>query len=292
MSRLRTLSLSALFAFAACTGGAEGPTPKKEEAKAEAPKAGPAAAAPQADLPKAEALLAEVVEASGGAAKLDAIKSYRSEVKVEIMGSGISGVGVGWWKDGDFYNEADLPGVGRITAGSKGGKPWTADPIQGLRALTGKEAEMALAGASLNLAHDWRRYFDRAETTRVEETGGKKLADVRLSSSKAGHELTLRIDLADKRVVGRTFKQPSPMGEMPVEEVLSDYREQDGVWFSFQGVADMKLQKMQTTTTKLELNPATIDETKFAMPGSEPPPVDAKADGKAPADAKAAAPAK
>ena len=278
MSRLRTLCLSALFALSACSGGGpEGTAPKKEEAKAEAAKTAPTVAAPAAELPKAEALLAEVVEASGGAAKLDAIKSYRSEAKVEIVGMGISGIGIGWWKDGDFYNEADLPGVGRITAGSKGGKPWTSDPVQGLRALTGKEAEMALAGASLNLAHDWRRYFDKAETTEVREVGGKKIADVKLSSSKAGHELTLKIDLADKRVVGRTFKQPSPMGDMPVEEVLSDYREQDGVWFSFQQLADMKLQKMQTTTTKLELNPAGIDESKFAMPGSEAPPPDAKA---------------
>lgn len=288
MSRLRTLCLSALFALSACSGGGPGgPAPKKEEAKAEAAKTAPEVAAPAAELPKAEALLAEVVEASGGAAKLDAIKSYRSEAKVEIVGMGISGIGVGWWKDGDFYNEADLPGVGRITAGSKGGKPWTSDPVQGLRALTGKEAEMALAASSLNLAHDWRRYFDKAETTKVEEVGGKKIADVKLSSTKAGHELTLRIDLADKRVVGRTFKQPSPMGDMPVEESLSDYREQDGVWFSFQQLADMKLQKMQTTTTKLELNPAGLDESKFAMPGSEAPPPDAKAtDAKAPADAK------
>ena len=76
------------------------------------------------------------------------------------------------------------------------------------------------------------------------------------------------------------------MGEIPVEVTLADYREQNGVWFAFEQVADMKLQKLKTTTTKLELN-VPVDETKFALPGSEPP-ADAKAgDAKAPAGAKA-----
>lgn len=277
MSRLRTLSLSALFAVAACTGGAEVPAPKKDDAKVEA-KAGPAggAEAPKGELPDAATLLAEVVEASGGAAKLDAITSYRAEVKLEILGSGISGLGYSVWKDGDFYTEAELAGVGRISQGAKGGKPWVNDPIQGLRAQTGKEAAGALAGTSLNLAHAWRKHFDKAETVKVEESGGKKFALVQLTSAATGFEMTMRIDLADKRVVSRSFKQPSPMGEVPVEETLLDYREQDGLWFSFQQVADMKLQKMQSTMSKLQLNPAMIDASKFAMPGSEPPPADAK----------------
>ncbi|MDC0718540.1 hypothetical protein [Nannocystis bainbridge] len=293
MRRLQVLCLTALMALGGCDGG--------EAKKAEAAKATPAteakpaeAAAPAANaLPDAAELLAKVVEAGGGAAKLDEIKSFYQEMQVEILGAGISGVGKTWSKGDDFYLEITLPGVGVSTGGGKAGKLWTLDPIQGLRELTGKEAAMAEMGTSLNIAHDWKRFFDKAETTKVEEVGGKKFAEVVLTASKSGNSVTLRIDLADHRLVAQRLKQFSSMGEIPVEVTLSDYREQNGVWFAFEQVADMKLQKLKTTTTKLELN-VPVDETKFAVPGSEPPaeakPADAKAE--APADAKRPADAK
>jgi hypothetical protein len=134
-------------------------------------------------------------------------------------------------------------------------------------------------GTSLNIAHDWRRFFDKAETVKVEEEGGKRFAEVTLTANKSGNTVTLRIDLGDHRVVAQRLKQYSSMGEIPVEVSLSDYREQDGVWFAFEQVADMKLQKLKTTTTKLELN-VPVDESKFALPGSEPPPADDKTDAK------------
>jgi len=285
MRRLQLLCLTGLMALGGCDGG--------EAKKADATKAAPAtdakpadAKAPAAsDLPDATELLAKVVEASGGAAKLDEIKSFYQEMTVEILGAGISGAGKTWSKGEDFYLEITLPGVGVSTGGGKAGKLWTLDPIQGLRELTGKEAAMAEMGTSLNIAHDWKRFFDKAETVKVEEVGGTKIAEVTLTANKSGNTVTLRIDLTDNRVVTQRLKQFSSMGEIPVEVTLSDYREQNGVWFAFEQVADMKLQKLKTTTTKLELN-VPIDETKFAVPGSEPP-ADAKA-----ADTKAAAGAK
>jgi hypothetical protein len=283
-----------MMVLGACTGG--------EATKAEPTKAAPATeqkpvdAPPKADLPDATELLAKVVEATGGAAKLDAIDSFYQEMTVEILGAGISGSGKTWSKGDDFYLEITLPGVGVSTGGGKAGKLWTLDPIQGLRELTGKEAAMAEMGTSLNIAHDWKRFFDKAETLKVEEAGDRKFAEVRLTAAKSGNTVDLRIDLSDHRIVTQRLKQFSSMGEIPVEVTLSDYRQQDGVWFAFEQVADMKLQKLKTTTTKLELN-VPVDETKFALPGSEPPPeakapADAKAETKAPADAKAPTDAK
>lgn len=287
MLRARSLCLSVVFALTACSGAG---TPAKDAPKTETKTEAKAEATPpKQELPAAEELLAQVVEASGGKDKFDAVKSYAYEFKVEIPGSGMGGTGKAWYKEGDFYLEIAMPGVGTSYAGSKGGKPWMLDPIQGMRTLSGKEADMTQMGASLNLAHDWRKFFDKAETTAVEEVGGKKIADVKLSSSESGAFVTLRIDVADRRVIGRRVLQPSPMGEMPVEETLEDYREQDGMWFSFRQIADMKLQKMQTQVTKLELN-VPVDESKFAAPGTEPPPETKAGEAKAeaPADKKKA----
>lgn len=283
MRRLCGLCVAVLMALGGCDGSGE--ASKTAASKTEASKSAPTPSeAPAAsDLPVAEELLAKVVEASGGAAKLDGITSFYQEMTVEILGAGISGAGKTYSKGDDFFLEITLPGVGASTGGGKGGKMWTLDPIQGLRELSGKEAEMASMGTSLNLAHDWRRFFDRAETTAVEEVGGKKFAEVTLTAEKSGNAVVLRIDLDDHRVVTQRLKQYSSMGEIPVEVTLSDYREHDGVWFAFEQVADMKLQKIKTVTTKLELN-APVDESKFAVPGSEPPP--APVEAKAPAGKK------
>lgn len=289
MRRLSILCVSALLGL----GGCDSPAATKTEAPRPALEAkGEVPAPPRSDLPNAEALLAKVVEASGGGAKLDAIQSFYQEMTVEMLGAGIKGPGKSWSKGDDFYLELSLPGVGTTLGGGKGGKMWTLDPIQGLRTLEGKEAEAAAMGTSLNIAHDWKRFFDRAETTKVEEVGGKKFAEVTLTADKSGNQVVLRIDLDDHRIVMQRLKQYSSMGEIPVEVTLSDYREQDGVWFAFEQLADMKLQKIKTTTTKLDLN-VPVDETKFAMPGSEPmsltgktPGEDGKAEAKKTTDKK------
>lgn len=290
MRRLHILCVSALLAATACDAPEANTTAAPKPALDDK---GGAPAPAKADLPDAEELLAKVVEASGGGAKLDAIKSFYQEMNVEILGAGISGPGKSWSRGDDFYLEIQLPGVGTSMGGGKDGKMWTLDPIQGLRTLEGKEAESAAMGTSLNIAHDWKRFFDKAETTKVEEVGGKKFAEVTLTAAKSGNQVVLRIDLADHRLVVQRLKQYSSMGEIPVEVTLSDYRQQDGVWFAFEQLADMKLQKIKTTTTKLVLN-VPVDESKFPLPGSEPTtltgktpaPVEAKApDAKAP-DAK------
>lgn len=282
MRRLSILCVSALLGL----GGCDSPAATKTEAPRPALEAkGEAPAPPRPDLPNAEELLAKVVEASGGGAKLDAIQSFYQEMTVEMLGAGIKGPGKSWSKGDDFYLELSLPGVGTTLGGGKGGKMWTLDPIQGLRTLEGKEAEAAAMGTSLNIAHDWKRFFDRAETTKVEEVGGKKFVEVTLTADKSGNQVVLRIDLDDHRIVMQRLKQYSSMGEIPVEVTLSDYREQDGVWFAFEQLADMKLQKIKTTTTKLDLN-VPVDEAKFAMPGSEPMSLTGKTPGE---DGKAGA---
>ncbi|HEY8380036.1 MAG TPA: hypothetical protein VIK91_26280 [Nannocystis sp.] len=263
--------MSALIAVFGCggpeTGKTDAPRPAQEDGKKKVEEAAPAAAPARADLPNAEELLAAVVEASGGAARLDAITSFYQELKVEMPGVGISGTGKSWAKGQDWYLELSLPGVGVTMSGGKDGKLWALDPIQGLRTLSGKEAEAAAMGASINLAHDWRRFFKKAETTKVVEEGGAKIAEVTLTA-ESGIEVVLRIDLGTHRVIGQRLKQYSPMGEIPVEVTLSDYREQDGVWVAFEQLADMKLQKIKTVTTKLEFG-VPVDESKFAQPGSE-----------------------
>lgn len=289
MMRGQRLLLCVSLALGACDSATKDAEPKSTASAAPVEKVA---------LPDAAGLLAEVVEAEGGAAKWSALKTFRAETAIEVPGSALSGTGKMWWKEGDFYQELSIPGVGLSFVGKKGPKIWSIDPIQGSREISGKEAATYEMASSPNIAGDWKKYFDSAVTKSLTESDGQKFAEITLSSAKTGLSIDLKIDLQDKRIVMRRVMQTTPLGDIPVEETLEDYRQQDGLWFSFKQTADMKLQKMVTKTTKLELD-VPVDETKFSQPG--PPaidptvialPTDGKADAKAPADTKTPADAK
>lgn len=260
---LRSLGLG-LVLLAACTerGAATEAAPTKADDKAAAVATTPA----EAEQPDAEKLLAESVEAMGGAVRFEALKSFYSESSINLGALGLSGAAKTWWRaGGDFLNESEMPGVGQMRIGSLGGKPWADDPISGLRTLSGKEAEQALWSATLCLACEWKRHFKAAKLTGVTEVEGRKLAEISLTSP-LGDEVVLRIDMASKLPVSQSFTQASPLGSMPATVHFKDFRDVEGLKLPFEQMVDASLTKAVSTTSKIELNPA-VEDARFAMPG-------------------------
>jgi len=245
-----------------CGGPASDASPQAAVAPATTPAVTPAA--PDEALPEAEALLSASVAALGGAEKIEAIKSYYSESEMSASALGLHGAAKTWWRAGDFYTETSMPGVGLMRLGGAGGEVWGEDPINGLRALRGVEAEQARWSASLCLAHDWRRYFDRASTKAVVELDGRRLAEIELTS-RAGDQVLLRIDLETKLPVSQTFKQANPLGDMPVTVYFGDLREVEGVLISFEQKVDAALTELSTKITKIEAK-VEVNPEIFAMP--------------------------
>ncbi len=261
---LRSLGLG-LILLGACTE--RGATPDAAPVK-QADDSKPVAPTPvdEQTLPDAEKLLADSVEAMGGAAKFAALKSFYSESTLNMGSLGLTGVAKIWWRaPGDFYNESEMPGVGQTKMGGAGGKVWADDPISGQRTLSGKEAEQGMWAATLCLACEWKQHFKSAKTTGVTEVEGKKLAEISLTSP-LGDVVVMRIDLESKMPVSQSFTQVSPLGSMPVTVHFKDVREVEGLKIPFQQMVDASLTQAVSTTTKIEFN-VPIDETKFVMPG-------------------------
>jgi hypothetical protein len=139
--------LAALFAVSGCTD--KGGDAKSGDAKSTDAKSGDAKStadaksgdASKADLPDAEGILAKAVEAVGGKEKLASITSFHLTGKLNVSGQNINGELELWWKDGDFYTEQKMIGIGEIRAGKQGKRIWSEDPINGRRELSGLEAE-------------------------------------------------------------------------------------------------------------------------------------------------------
>ncbi len=267
---LRSLLLWTLAATlaAGCNEGeraapqADAPTSPSEQDERE----GDHESADKADaLPAAAELLAASVEALGGADKLGAIRSYHAVSKIEIEGQGITGVAHTWWRDGDFYVETDISGVGKMRLGSDKGTIWNDDPINGPRTITGVEAEQSAWSTSRSLPLDWEKYFKSAETTEITEIDGTQVAVITFTS-ESGDEVLLRIDMATKMPHSQSFKQANPLGAMPVTVTFADFREVEGTKVAFKQLVDATLTKMTSVNEEFEVNVEIKDEL-FAQPG-------------------------
>jgi hypothetical protein len=248
--------------------------------------------APPADapLPPAEEVLSKSVEALGGRAAIDAVKSSYSESKTEIKAQGINLVSRTWTKGRDFYIESDMPGVGLSQVWKKGDEIWSKDPINGLRKLEGKEADQARWASDPLLVANWKQYFDEAKTVARTKDGERELYEVELGSA-SGDELVLSFDAKTSLPAGQAFKQSTPMGDIAIRITLDDYRDVQGVMVPFRSVTAVPLMSMVQTTEKYEVN-VEVDDAKLQPPSPDATPAEpeaepAKGKGKGKTKAKA-----
>ncbi len=232
---------------------------------------------PKASLPDAADLLAKSVDAVGGKAKLESVKSFHLEGTIGAPKQNLSGKVETWWKGGDFYMVQTIPGLGINRSGKKGDLIWAEEPINGLRKLDGKEAEQHMWASSLLLTADWPNFFEKATTVAERDIEGKKAYDIELSA-KSGAILTVTIDATNHLMVEQSFKVFSPMGSMPVTIRSTDYRDVDGMKIPYKQVTDASLMELTQELSVVELN-AEVDEANFAMPTEDVPVVDAKDPG-------------
>jgi hypothetical protein len=236
---------------------------KADPAAEAAPEKGQAPTAAAAG-PPAEEVLARAVEAAGGAEAMERVKSFYYEAELRIPKQAIEGDVKLWWKEGDFYSEVFLLGMGRTRVGKSGDKIWSDDPIVGLRQLEGREAAQYAWSASLFLVHEWKKHFTSAKTLREHTEGGKTLIDVELSSKDAG-TLTISFDKATGLAAQQALVQETPMGQWPIVVTLEDYREVEGLQVPFRQITDAKIQTAEQTIGKLEFG-VEVSESRFEMP--------------------------
>lgn len=274
-----------LFTTALLLGGCTEATPSKSEddknvatsPEIERPEDGEAPAVeapPENAFPAAADLLAKSVEAVGGKAKLESVKSFHLEGTIGAPKQNLSGKVETWWKGGDFYMVQTIPGLGINRSGKKGDLIWAEEPINGLRKLEGKEAEQHMWASSLLLTADWRDFFETATTVAERTIDGKKAYDIELSA-KSGAVLTVTIDTTSYLMVEQSFKVFSPLGSMPVTIRSTDYRDVEGMKIPYKQVTDASLMELTQELSVVELN-AEVDEANFGMPAEDAAVVDAK----------------
>ncbi|MBM3790375.1 MAG: outer membrane lipoprotein-sorting protein [Acidobacteria bacterium] len=188
-----------------------------------------ATAAAAEELPRAETVLDRFVEATGGRAAYEAVFSERVRGTVEVVGLGLVGtIAVYTAAPAQSYSKIEMTGAGVVEEGTSGDVAWERSTVQGPRIKTGDERAAALREGAFNAHLRWRELYAKAEVTGTESVGERSCYKVVLTPAQ-GKPMTHFYDRETGLLLKVAMVQLNPMGEIPAEALLEDYREVRGI---------------------------------------------------------------
>lgn len=226
----------------------------------------------QADAspPSGKQVLEKYVQATGGRAAYEAIKSRVATLKVEMPAMQISGASTLYQQAPDKAAVVtDIQGIGKIEQGMNGQTVWETSQMMGPRLLQGKEKEALTRSLRLNADLEPEKYYDKIETVGTADVDGKPAWKLQLTG-KSGTTETRYYDQESGLLIRTEMAVPTQGGEIPVTASTSEYREIDGIKFPYKTTQKMPQGEIVMTVQKMEHN-VEIPASRFE------PPADVKA---------------
>jgi hypothetical protein len=181
------------------------------------------------DLPKGEIIITRFVEATGGKAAYQKIHNAVSTGTFEVPAQGIKGTMSIYQATPDkSYLTVDIAGIGKMEEGADGTVAWALSAMQGPRIKEGDEKAMALRSAGFNRELNWSKFYKTAETVGTEDVNGKTCYKV-VETPLEGKPETTFYDKDSGLLVKMSTQLASPMGELPIETEILDYRKEGGI---------------------------------------------------------------
>jgi hypothetical protein len=221
----------------------------------------------QADaaLPKAETILDGFVEATGGKAAYEKMKSDISTGTIEFSANGMKGTLVTYSDaSNNNYTAIDLEGVGKIESGVYNGQAWESSALQGTRLKEGAEKADAIREATFNEPLHWRELYSKAETAALVDVGGEPAYKVVLTP-KEGSPETVFFSKKTGFLIKREATVSHPMGEIPMEMTLSNYTDHGGIKLPNTLTQKIMGQEFTITISDVKVN-AEIPKERFEPP--------------------------
>ena len=182
------------------------------------------------DLPPAEEVIDRYIEAIGGR------DVYLSQPASHATGT-FSIPMAGLEATMDIYSDIDpnrmltvieIPGMGMVYEGYTGKYGWALDPTLGPRLLEGKELASLREGASTEGSLRDASMFSKRATVEETEMNGEACYKVQLVWNSGRETFDCYSVESGLRVASETV-QSTPMGEIPVVSLFSDYMEFGGI---------------------------------------------------------------
>jgi hypothetical protein len=217
----------------ACCAAAPPPPAASAAGKPPAPAA-PAMPAPTLSTRSPQAVLADAVEATGGAAAWNAHKTAHFKIETVFQGMGMGGSGERFaTRENKSLSVTEMTGLGTIREGTNGTVFWSQDPLQGLRLLDGAEREQARIEACWNPEMNAATLFAKLEVATEPGPGGKPLECV-IATPKVGAPIHNCYDPATHLQALQTGIRATPQGDVPFRAVMRDWRSVGGIKIAFE----------------------------------------------------------
>lgn len=198
-----------------------------------------------AEAPTAEALILRHIEASGGRERLATLKGRVMTGRVSLPAAGIQGqFAMVQTHGGKSLTAITIEGLGSEVQGSDGERVWSLSSTTGNRFLDGEELTQRKAELTFIPELQWDAIFPGREV-KGEKTLGEQRCWAVVFTTAAGHSYTHYFDQATGLSVGVDMVQITQMGEIPLQQRFSDFREVDGVKLPFRvSIAGMGMEQI------------------------------------------------
>ena len=219
----------------------------------------------QDTLPNGEAVLERYVTATGGKAAYAKVHNSIATGRMEIVGQGLKGdLTVYTAEPSKMYSVFEIGGVGKIEEGTDGKVAWSLSAIQGARIKEGEEKALALRSANFNSHANWKQSYKSAETVGTEAIDGKLCYKVVLTPLEGKPE-TQYYEKESGLLLRQTGSVKTPMGEVPVDATVSDYRAESGILMPHILKQSIAGQQLSFTFASIRFNVA-IPKDRFDLP--------------------------
>jgi len=227
---------------------------------------GPAAKKSMGDL-TAEQIIAKSIDATGGKAAMDKIKTTVTKATIEVVGQGLTGTSEeGQKAPNKVYSDVTLSGIGSISQGYDGQVAWSKDPFQGLRQKSGAELAMTKIEAATDAETNWKAYFKSVELVGTEKVGDGDAYVLKFTPNE-GQPITRYYDKSSFLMVRQDMVLDTPQGTIPSKSYFSDFRTVDGIKIPFDAKLEQGPGTIHVVVTDVKHN-VDIDDAKFKMPSN------------------------
>ncbi len=238
---------------------------KTEKPKTAAPATDVKNVAKPEKMPNAAEILTKYVQAIGGRAANEKIKTRYIKGTFDLAPMGVKGDVESYTAaPGKSYTKSNLQGIGEIIEGTDGATAWSSNPLQGTRDKTGDELVQSKLINNFNREINLDKLYSNWTVKGVEKVGDKDAYVLTATSAGLAAE-TFYFDKQTGLLLRTDGTLISPEGNMAAKSFFEDYREVDGVKMPFK--TRVVLPQYEITNTLLEVkHGVTIDEAKFAKP--------------------------
>ena len=219
-----------------------------------------------ADLPSADSILQQSVERSGGAKAYANAKNAVMSGTVEMVGHNLSGPVIVYQAEKRSYTAIELPGIGKIEEGYDGQTAWEMNALQGARIKEGEEKAIMERAANISPISNWRQFYTSVKTLGTEDVDGKPAWKIEMTPRQGKPEV-FYFDKGSLLLVRTTATVNTPLGDIPVDAAMSDYRVINGIQTPFRMTQKAMNQTLVMKFDKVTYN-AEIPAGTFELPAA------------------------